>query len=133
MHALRKFLSWSLAAVVVAACASAQQPVRNFSGVPLGVKSPISLDQVGKSIRQAGTAAGWQMSELKPGHILGVYKIRSHTAMVDVTYNTSTFDIKFREGDAGLRYDAGAGTIHEQYNKWVEDLEKVIRVHVNAL
>jgi len=133
MGAVRQFLSWSLAAVVVAACASAQQPVNNFSGMPLGAKSAPSLDQVGKAIRQAGTAAGWQMSELKPGQILGVYKIRSHTAIVDVTYSTSTYDIKFREGDSGLRYDAAAGTIHEQYNKWVGELEKVIRAHVNAL
>jgi hypothetical protein len=133
MGIVRQFFSWSLVAVVVAACASAQQPVTNFSGVPLGAKSPPSLDQVGKAIRQAGAAAGWQMSDLKPGHILGVYKIRSHTAIVDVTYSTSTYDIKFREGDPGLRYDAAAGTIHEQYNKWVGELEKVIRAHANSL
>lgn len=133
MGALRKFLSWSLAAVLVAACASAQEPVNNFSGVPLGAKSSPSLDQVGKAIRQAGTVAGWQMSEIKPGHLVGVYKIRTHTAIVDVTYTTSTYDIKFLEGDPGLRYDAAAGTIHEQYNKWVGGLERVIRVHVNSL
>ncbi|HZO01687.1 MAG TPA: hypothetical protein VFB93_10840 [Burkholderiales bacterium] len=131
MRAMRRFVVGSVIAAVVAACASASVPVHNFSAVPVAAKSNPTLEQVGAAITKGGTAAGWQMSEVKPGHAIGTYRVRRHLAVVDVTYNTSTYDITFKHGDAGLKYDGQ--TIHQNYNSWVEDLEKVIRAHLNAL
>lgn len=126
----RAFLGPALA-VVMAACASASVPVRNFENVPVNAKQNPSLEEVGKAIIRGGTAAGWQMSEVRPGHAVGTYRIRRHLAVVDVTYTTSAFDIKFKDGDPGLRYD---GTnIHQNYNDWVAELEKVIRAHLSGL
>jgi len=133
MQAISRFLFCSLAVIVIAACASGSVPVHNFSAVPITTKSGPTLDQVGKTIVKAGTAAGWQMSEIKPGHILATYKIRSHTAVVDVTYSTATYDITFKTGDPALKYDGQGQTIHQNYNGWVENLELIIRSHVNAL
>jgi len=128
---LRWVVLWSVIVVGIAACASGSVPVHNFSGVPIGAKSNPSLAEVGRAIASGGAAAGWQMSEVKPGHIVGSYRIRRHLAVVDVTYSTRTYDIKFKEGDAGLKYDGY--NIHENYNGWVQELEKVIRAHVSAL
>jgi hypothetical protein len=125
------FFSWCAILVAVAACASASVPVHNFSGVPLGAKSSPGLEQIGKTIVQAGSSAGWQMSEVKPGHIIGTYRIRRHLAVVDVTYNTAAYNITFQHGDPGLKYDGQ--TIHQNYNTWVEELERVIRAHLSAL
>lgn len=127
----RLVMSWSAIVVVIAACASGSVPVHNFSAVPLGAKSNPSLEEVGKAIVRGGAAAGWQMNEVKPGHIIGSYRIRRHLAVVDVTYSTKTYDIKFKDGDAGLKYDGY--NIHENYNRWVEELDKVIRAHLSAL
>jgi hypothetical protein len=131
MQAISRFLLWSALALVLAACASASVPVHNFTAVPVGAKSTPSLEDVGKAISRAGMAAGWQMSEVRPGHIIGSYRVRRHLAVVDVTYSTSTYDIKFKDGDAGLKYDGQ--TIHQNYNTWVEELDKVIRAHLSAL
>ena len=133
MGAKSRFFAWAVVAVAVAACASAQLPVHNFSAVPIGAKSSPTLDQVGKVIVKAGAAAGWQMSEIKPGVLIGTYKIRTHTAIVEVTHDTATYNITFQQGDPGLRYDPKEKTIHQQYNVWVEALETVIRSHLNAL
>lgn len=50
---------------------------------------------------------------------------------MDIPYDTKSYGIVFKEGDAGLKYDGQ--NIHQNYNGWVEDLERVIRVHLNAL
>ncbi|HEX6529796.1 MAG TPA: hypothetical protein VF004_08265 [Burkholderiales bacterium] len=131
MQAISRICSWAAFAIVMAACASASVPVRNFSNVPLGAKQNPSLEEVGKAITRGGAAAGWQMSEVRPGHAVGTYRIRKHLAVVDVTYTTSTFDITFKDGDPGLRYDGQ--NIHQNYNDWVGELEKVIRAHLSAL
>ena len=127
---VRALLYW-FAVILIAACASGSVPVHNFSGVPIAAKAPPTLESVGKAILAAGATAGWQMTQLKPGHIIASYKIRRHLAVVDVTYSTTTYDIMFKSGDAGLGYDGYA--IHENYNKWVEDLERLVRAHVSAL
>ena len=131
MLTMSRFLFCSFVAITIAACASGSVPVHNFSGIPIGAKSAPTLDAVGKAIIAAGVTAGWQMTQIKPGHMIGTYKIRNHLAVVDVTYSSTTYDIIFKSGDPGLKYDGH--TIHENYNRWVEDLERLVRSHVNAL
>ena len=133
MQAISRFLIYSFFAIILGACASASVPVHNFSAVPITAKSTPTLDDVGKAIVKAGIAAGWQMSDIKPGYIIGTYKVRKHTAIVDVTYSPTTYNIVFKSGDENLKYDSQAQTIHQNYNGWVENLDVLIRAHVNSL
>jgi hypothetical protein len=133
MQAVSRFVICSFAAITIGACASGSVPLHNFSAVPIGAKSPATLDDVGKAIVKAGVAAGWQMSDIKPGYIIGTYRIRKHMAVVDVTYSTTTYNITFKSGDESLRYDGQAQTIPQNYNGWVEKLDVLIRAHVDAL
>jgi hypothetical protein len=133
MQASSRLLIWSFVAITIGACASAQVPVRNFSAVPIAAKANPTLDEVGKAIVKAGISAGWQMSDIKPGQIIGTYRIRRHIAVVDVAYTTASYNITFKSGDEGLKYDSQGQTIHQNYNGWVENLEVLIRAHVNAL
>jgi hypothetical protein len=133
MQASSRLLVCSFTAIILGACASASVPVHNFSAVPINAKSPATIDDVGKAILKAGAAAGWQMSDIRPGHILGTYKIRKHMAIVDVTYSPTAYNIAFKNGDDSLRYDSQAQTIHQNYNGWVENLDVVIRAHLSAL
>jgi hypothetical protein len=133
MQARSRFLVCSFTAIILGACASASVPVHNFAAVPINAKSTPTLDDVGKAIIKAGAAAGWQMSDIKPGNILATYKIRSHLAVVEVTYSPTAYNIAFKSGDDSLRYNSEAQTIHQNYNGWVENLDVAIRTHVNAL
>jgi hypothetical protein len=131
MRTVSRFLICSFVVITIGACASARVPVHNFSEVPIKTKTNPTLDEVGKTIVKGGVAAGWQMSEMRPGVMIGTYKVRSHTAVVDVTYSTSAYNIIFKTGDEGLKYEGG--TIHQNYNAWVENLELLIRTHLEAL
>jgi len=128
---LRKIVVAGATVVAIAACASARVPVHNYVDVPIAAKTNPTIEQVGRAIVNGSLAAGWQANEVRPGSIVALYKIRSHTAVVDIAYTTKSYNITFKEGDPGLKYDGQ--TIHQNYNDWVENLERVVRTHVNAL
>lgn len=128
---IRKAVIAAATVVAIAACASARVPVQNYQNVPIEAKSNPTLEQVGKAIVAGSLAAGWQANEIRPGSIVALYKIRTHTAVVDIAYTTKAYNITFKDGDPGLKYDGQS--IHQNYNDWVQSLERVIRAHVNSL
>jgi len=121
-------LASSLALLIVG-CRSA--PVYNVSGQSVATsKSNVSLDDVSAAIVRAGSALGWQMKVTKPGHILGTLHLRTHVAIVDVNYSTTSYSITYKDS-TNLDYD---GTnIHSNYNGWIQNLQKGIQTQLNLL
>jgi hypothetical protein len=116
-------------ATLIAGCAGA--PVYNVSGSPVNTNSgKASLDDVGKAITQAGINLGWQMNTVKPGHIVGTLNLRSHSAIVDVTYNTKSYDIAYKDS-SNLNYNGS--TIHKNYNGWVQNLDRKIQAQLSGI
>lgn len=126
---VRNFLVTVLAMAVVAGCAGA--PVYNVSGSPVNANSgKASLDDIGKAIKTAGINLGWQMRDVKPGHIVGTLNLRSHQAVVDVTYNTKSYDIAYKDS-SNLNYNGS--TIHKNYNSWVQNLDRNIQAQLSGI
>jgi len=101
-------------------------PVQDVGPEPI-VPAPASIENVEKAILKAGAGLGWQMKPVAPGKIEGTLLIRVHRAVVDITYDMKTFSIKYKDSTE-LKYD---GTnIHQNYNVWVADLAKQIRVNL---
>ncbi|MGH9783383.1 MAG: hypothetical protein ACRD88_04290 [Terriglobia bacterium] len=119
----------SVLVLLVTGC-GAPVPIYSVSNAPIGSKSNPSLDDVGKAIQRGGAALGWQMRESKPGHILGTFSIRTHVAVVDINYNTNSFSIAYRDA-INVPYDGQ--NIHPEYNRWVQDLERRIRIELSLL
>lgn len=115
--------------LLIAACAT---PVLNVSNTPVqtGSGHKASLDDVGKAITRAGVALGWQMKTAKPGNIVGTLNLRGHTAVVDVTYDTQTYNITYKDS-VNLKYDGK--NIHPNYNGWIQNLDRGIRAQISAL
>jgi len=86
----------------------------------------VTLDQATKSIIEAGTGLKWNMAIIKPGHIVGSLNIRTHQAVVDITYNTKAYSITYKDS-SNLKYDAARKTIHEQYRTWITNLDNAIK------
>ena len=120
----------SVLVLIVVGCRG-NVPVFNVTDAPLSASKPNpGLDEVGKAIQRAGVALGWQMKETRPGHILGTLSLRKHVAVVDVTYSVRTYSIKYKDSTE-LGYDGGS--IHQNYNGWVQNLDKGIRAQLSAL
>jgi hypothetical protein len=126
-----KWIAACASAVLLLASGCGTKPVYNVNASPVATsKSNPTQADVEKAILRAGAALGWQMKPTKPGHILGTLNLRTHVAVVDVDYTPTTYSIKYKDS-TNLDYD---GTnIHNNYNGWIQNLEKGIRTQLSLL
>lgn len=104
-------------------------PVKTLSGKEL------TLDQTTKAIVLAGMGLKWQMDVAQPGHIIGTLNLRSHQAVVDITYNTQVYNITYKSSKNLLTVDDTGKPvgIHPNYNGWIENLDNAIRTQFIAI
>jgi hypothetical protein len=114
------------AALVLGLAACTTAPIYNVTDAPVTVTSGKALQpaQVRQAIITAGAALGWKMTDTSPGHLEGVLNLRTHVAVVDIPYSAKSYSILFKSGE-NLR--AADGTIHKNYNGWVQNLDRGIR------
>jgi hypothetical protein len=108
--------------VVLAGCRTA--PVYDVVAVPVVTTKPATMESVQNAIVLAGTGLGWVMEPQRPGTITGILNLRDHRAVVEVTYDTKAYSIKYKDS-SNLNYNGTS--IHKNYNGWVENLDKAIR------
>ncbi|MDH4078183.1 MAG: hypothetical protein OEU68_00040 [Nitrospira sp.] len=99
--------------------------------VPSPSGKELTLELVRKEIMAAGVAAGWQMTDAKPGELLATYNLRSHQAVVTIPYTTKNYSILYKNS-SNLKYDAEDKTIHKNYAGWIQRLDGAIRSRLSA-
>jgi len=128
-----------MALVLITGCVTA--PIKNVENAPVKTLSgkELMLDQVTKAIVLAGMGLKWQMDVVTPGHIVGTLHLRSHSAVVDITYDPKAYSIQYKSS-TGLLYGEpnqvnGPETreIHKNYNGWIENLDNAIRTQLIAV
>ncbi len=120
------FITLSLALVACARTA----PVNNVSAAP--VNAEVSQQDVRRAIIRAGSRRGWRMREEGSGHLVGRLELRDHVAEVDIFYDADSYDIEYRSSEE-LNYDPDAGTIHSNYNGWIQNLDRDIQNEILAI
>ncbi len=122
-----------LSAVAILLIACAPTSIRDIENAPVNVSSAnYDLSDVTKAIKRAGIGLGWQMKEETPGHIVGTLHLRSHVAIVDITYTLDDFSINYKDSN-NLKYNAGNNTIHKNYNGWIQNLNNAINAQLVAI
>ena len=94
--------------------------IRNISHHPLLVDADPTLAEAEQKIRAGAELLGWVIDKESPGVLLATLHIRAHRAAVAVEYDATHFDVEYRTSE-NLN-DNGDGTIHNNYNKWVNHL-----------
>ncbi len=134
MKAIERALrALGLGALLLVACgaAQAQVPPNNVIDAPiLSNKNPLTVEDVGKAMVRAGAGLGWKVVPAGPGAMTGTLVLRTHTAVVDIVYDTKTYSIKYKDS-VNLKYDGT--TIHKAYNGWIQNLNKAILVQLDLL
>ena len=131
-----KRLVWNLGSVLVviglwAGCTSAIYNVNNATvAAPTG--RTLTMPEIKKAIMTAGAGLGWNVKEKSPGHLVGTLHLRTHTAVVDIPYSTETYSITYKSS-SNLQHDPEDGTIHSNYNGWIENLDKAIKTQLGTL
>lgn len=105
------------------------KPIYNFSNTSITASAGAPTDsQIVQAIIRAGSSLGWTMQKVAPGHIVGTLNIRTHIAIVDITYNSDSYSITYKDS---TNLDYNGTTIHRSYNTWVNNLNNAIKVQLN--
>ena len=131
---VRLFIALPFAALMTApAYAARTAPL--YTPAPIEVPAGKSMEEVKKAVRKALFDKGWHSRDIGPGHVEGKYtktsRGQSHTAVVEVKFDTKTVRINYKSSD-NLDYDASGPTIHKTYNGWAMNLERNIRGNLGA-
>ncbi|MGK2952764.1 MAG: hypothetical protein ACSLEZ_10320 [Thiobacillus sp.] len=127
---LRTTLCALAAAIVIAGCATA--PIMNVSDAAVTTASgkAVSHREVRGAIIRAGAALGWQMKDEGPNKLLGTLQLRTHTAVVEIPYSSSSYSIKYR---SSVNLNEMDGSIHKNYNGWIQNLTRGIDAQISGL
>ena len=104
-------------------------PIYQLKDAPIDTPTGVTrtVPDVEKAIRSAGSLMGWRMQSPRPGVIVAATSWGSHTAMVDITYDTKNYNILYKDS-INLNYDGTS--IHRNYNRKVEELDRAIRAQL---
>jgi hypothetical protein len=100
---------------------------------PIVASRALSMQEVERAIRDAGTNSGWQMIVRGPGEIEGHYAQSASRAVVSVTFDTATYNIRYKDS-VNLRYEGDKTSgekISIHYNNWVQMLDQRIRAQMS--
>jgi hypothetical protein len=93
-------------------------PVQTANG-----KTPTAA-QVRTAILVAGVGLGWKFVDAGPGKLEGTLNLRTHTAVIEVPYSAKSYTIKYKSSE---NLNEANGTIHSNYNGWVQNLDRAIQ------
>ncbi|MGH8675140.1 MAG: hypothetical protein ACREVG_12610, partial [Burkholderiales bacterium] len=71
--------------------------IYNVQGAPVAGTRAVAMQDVEMAIRRAGGGLGWQIVPRAPGKIEGILVLREHRAVVDITYDTQTYSIQYKD------------------------------------
>jgi hypothetical protein len=112
-------------AMTVGGCARTA-PILNVNDAPVHAASgkALSTAQVRTAIMAAGAGLGWKFVDVGPGRLEGTLNLRAHTAVVMIPYSAKTYAITYKSSE---NLNETNGTIHSNYNGWVQNLDRAIQ------
>ena len=107
-------------------------PIYQLDAVPVTPSSakPLTAAQVRTAIVTGGTGLGWRIGDAGPGMLEGTLTLREHIAVVEIPYSGSSYAIRYKRSTNLNERD---GTIHSNYNGWVQNLDRAIRTEIARL
>jgi len=107
-------------------------PVYNVIASPIPSNPAATMENIQKAVMRAGLTLGWQVAPQAPGKLEAILILRTHRAVVEITHDTKTFSITYKDS-TNISYDPENKTVHSNYNGWIQNLEKGIRIQVQTL
>lgn len=95
--------------------------------------SPVEVNLTHKEMHDAiyrgMMTRGWTGKDISNNVIRATLNLRTHQAVVDITYDQKSYSIKYVSSQNLLA--EGDGKIHRSYNKWVRNLDHDLRIAIN--
>lgn len=87
-------------------------------------------NQMKLAIIEAGINRKWVMTPVSPGVINGRLAQRDFVANIRITYTSQNYRIDYVSSD---NLKAEGGEIHNNYNRWIANLDQDIQLRLSAL
>ena len=118
-----------VAALALAGGCARTAPMVVLNDVPVTPSSSKALTaaQVRTAIITAGTSLGWRIADAGAGTLEGTLALRGHSAVVSIPYSASKYSIQYKRSE---NLQEANGTIHNNYNGWVQNLDRAIRTEI---
>lgn len=116
-----------LVTLAVTGCATVPIMSVDSAPVPTVAGKPMTQEQVRAAIVRAGGALGWQMKDDGPNKMVATLMLRTHQAVVEIPYSSTSYSIKYR---SSINLDESNGNIHKNYNGWIQNLNKGINTQL---
>lgn len=126
---MRKWITLASVLFVFAttACVNHATGIYNVDRATYNATDALNSERAERAIRNAGSRLGWEMATVQPGLIRGTLNLREHQAIVDIDYDGRGYSINYIDSE-NLKYDEEKNVIHKNYNNWIRNLERQIRI-----
>jgi len=124
MRSFMRSLSFVLVVVALMGC-ERSQPIYNVESnpVPSIAQKKGASEKIGSIIIKTALANKWLVDKTRPGLLRCSLKFREHTAVVDITYTSSSYSIQHVSSENLLEE---GGMIHRKYNQRIHQLQDAI-------
>jgi hypothetical protein len=69
------------------------------------------------------------MKDEGPGMLVGTIHLRKHTAVVAIPYSSRAYSVQYRSSE---NLEESNGSIHKNYNGWIQNLTRYINAQLAA-
>ena len=95
---------------------------------------PASAEDIKKAFMVGGARRGWVFSDTGPGKMTGKLVVRTHTLVMDLTYETGKYTLRYLDSvNLDYKDDAGKKSIHKAYVNWNTNLMNDARAELLRL
>ncbi|MDE8555452.1 hypothetical protein CRM79_07500 [Pantoea agglomerans] len=115
-----------IVATLLTGCARTA-PIHN---VNQSLSQRYSDNQMKMAIIEAGIGRKWVMTPVSPGVINGRLAQRDFVANIRISYTSQNYRIDYVSSE---NLKAGQGEIHNNYNRWIANLDQDIQLRLSAL
>jgi hypothetical protein len=125
---MKVILLTALLLVFASGCTS--KPVYNIDNAPVvsySTTTSTTAAEVKEAIWRACLKKGWTPRLVEEGLIEASIYVRSHKAVVDISYTDKAYSINYKDSE---NLDYSNGTIHRNYNRWVTYLSQAIQQEI---
>lgn len=131
MPTRRLLAAFAVAALLIALAACRTAPIHNVQNAPVTpTGDQVTMEQVKDAIIRAGSELGWRMRPVEPGLIVGTLNVRDHMAKIEVSYDTDSYDITYKDSN---NLNKKGDQIHSNYNGWIQNLDNSIQNNIAML
>ena len=110
----------------LAACSTA--PIYNVAPTKIANPTPLETDRIANAIRLVGGSLDWRIREHAPGHLIAVrIDDADRMAQIDIHYDRYRYSIEYLDS---RNFEQSGNRIHNDYNRWIDELETAIHLQL---